>query len=335
MDERAPSLVAIGASAGGVEALKVVVGGLPGDLPAAVAVVLHLPARAESRLPRILSRAGPLPAAQARDGEPLQAGRIYVAPPDCHLLVRDGSCVVARGPHENGVRPAVDVLFRSAAAAFGRRAVAVVLSGARDDGAAGAAAVGRLGGRVIVQDPDEALFPGMPESTLALDHPDAVLPLGEIPGAIAGVVADLSQEAFVSDNPGDEMTLETEYAMLGADALGRAAPPGEPSVFGCPECGGVLWEVEDGEALRFRCRVGHAYSAEGVLEAEGTALEQALWSALRALHERSQLAARLAERTRGRGATRSAERFEDLAREAREQAELIRRVLAGRGAGGG
>ena len=321
MHERARSLVAIGASAGGVEALKTVVEGLPRDLPAAVAVVLHLPATAESRLPLILSQAGALPAERARDGDALRPGHVYVAPPGGHLLVRGGRCVVVRGPHENGVRPSVDVLFRSAAAAFGPRAVAVVLSGARDDGAVGAAGVRRHGGRVIVQDPDEALFPGMPESALALDHPDAVLPLAEVAQGIVRAVADLPREPSVSDNPGDEMSLETDYA-----------PPGLPPTFGCPECGGVLWEVEDGDALRFRCRVGHAYTAQGVLDAEG---EQALWSALRALQERSHLAARLSERTRRRGAARSAARFEDLAREAREQAEAIRRVLAGRGVGGG
>ena len=332
MDERAPSLVAIGASAGGVEALKEVAAGLPRDLPAAVAVVLHLPAGAESRLPRILSRAGPLPAAQARDGEPLRAGHIYTAPPDRHLLVRDGRCVVVRGPHENGVRPAVDVLFRSAAVEYGRRALAVVLTGARDDGAAGAAAVGRRGGTVLVQDPEEALFAGMPESAVKLDHPDAVLPLAEIAGAIAHAAVDLSQEAPVSDNHRDEMRLETDYAMLGADAIGRNGPPGEPSAFACPECGGVLWEVEDDDVLRFRCRVGHAYTAEGVLDAEGDQLEQALWTALRALQERAHLAERVAERTRTRGAARSTHRFEDLAREAREQADVIRRVLARRGA---
>src|SRR5262249_49919901 len=154
--------VVVGASAGGVEALTTVAAGLPRDLPAPVAVVLHVSPRSESRLPQILSRAGPLPALHARDGEPLYPGRIYVAPPDHHLLVQDGRCAVVRGPREHHVRPAIDPLFRSAAARFGRRAVGVILSGARADGVAGAAALSRAGGAVIVQDPRDAAFPEMP-----------------------------------------------------------------------------------------------------------------------------------------------------------------------------
>jgi two-component system chemotaxis response regulator CheB len=297
-------------------------------------VVLHLPAGAESRLARILSRAGPLPAAQARGGEPLVGGTILVAPPDRHLVIRDRQTVVVRGPHENGLRPAIDPLFRSAALAYGPRSVAVVLSGTRDDGVAGASAIGARGGCVFVQDPEDSLFPGLPAETVSRDHPDRVLPLAELANAVATAVQRLSKEVPMSENGRDEMSLETEYATLEPDAIERGAPPGEPSVYACPECGGVLWEVDDAENRRFRCRVGHAYSAEAAMGAQGDSVETALWTALRALQERAQLSEQLAGRVGGAGAKRSQARFEELAREAREQAEVIRRLLAGNGSHG-
>ena len=329
MDEPASSLVVVGASAGGVEALTTLAAGLPEDLDAAVCVVLHLPPGAESRLAHILSRAGPLPAAQARDGETLTPGRILVAPPDRHLAVRDGHALVVRGPHENGLRPSINTLFRSAAVAYRERTVAVVLSGTRDDGVAGASAVGRRSGCVFVQDPADSMFPGMPAETISRDHPDRVLPLDELAGAIARAVQRLSEEVPMSEDGNHEMSLETEYAILDSDALERDSPPGKSSVYSCPDCGGVLWEIEDGDMLRFRCRVGHSYTAEGTVEEQGASVEAALWTALRALQERAQLSERMAQRLAERGATKSHARFTEYAREAREQAELIRRLLTG------
>jgi two-component system chemotaxis response regulator CheB len=331
MDERASTMVVVGASAGGVEALTTLAGGLPADLEAAVCVVLHLPAGADSRLAHILSRAGPLPAVQARGGEELKRGRVYVAPPDRHLMVRGRHVLLGRGAHENGVRPSIDVLFRSAAVTYGRRAVAVVLSGSRDDGVAGASAVGARGGCVMVQSPDDALFPSMPSNTVSRDHPDRVLPLADLAAAVTAAVRHLSEEAPMSENGGQEMSLETEYATLDPGAIDREGPPGEPSAFGCPTCGGVLWELDDPELLRFRCRVGHAFTADGAVEAQGEEVEAALWTALRALQERAQLSERLAARVGSAGASQSRARFEAFAREAREHADVIRRLLAGNG----
>jgi two-component system chemotaxis response regulator CheB len=329
MDEPASTVVVVGASAGGVEALTTLAGGLPEDLDAAICVVLHLSAGSESRLADIISRAGPLPAFQARGGERLESGRIYVARPDRHLLVRGGRVLVVRGPHENGLRPSIDVLFRSAALGYGARTVAVVLSGARDDGVAGASAVGARGGCVFVQDPDDSLFAALPAHTVVRDHPDRVLPLVELAPAISSAVQRLSEEVEVRENEDGEMRLEAEYATLDAHALERDGPPGEPSVYSCPECGGVLWEVDDADLLRFRCRVGHAYSADGVVDGKGESVEVALWTAIRALQERAQLSERLARRVGRAGADRSRRRFEAIAEEARGQAETIRRLLAG------
>ena len=326
MDERPRSLVVVGASAGGVEPLQRVLDALAADLPAAVCVALHVPATG-SRLPEILNRRGKLRATHAVDGEPLLAGRIYVAPPDRHLLVREGTCVVVRGPRENNARPAIDPLFRSAALDFGPASVAVVLSGSRDDGAAGAAAVSAQGGCVIVQDPEEADFPGMPGSTVARDHPDRVLPTAEIAAAIERAVRRLTQEPHVSDNGRDEMSIETSYAQLDDETIERPDQLGVSSAFSCPACGGVLWEIDDG-LHRFRCRVGHAYTAEGVLNEESEEIDKALWAAFRALHERADLSTRTARRSSGS----IAERFESNAREALDQAELIRRILLERDA---
>jgi two-component system chemotaxis response regulator CheB len=329
MDGPARSLVVVGASAGGIEALRALAADLPADLDAAVAVVLHLPAGATSRLPEILERAGALPAKQAQDGDALLPGRIVAAPPDRHLLVRRDRCAVVRGPRENGLRPSIDVLFRSAAASFGPRTVGVILSGARDDGVAGASAVGRRGGCVFVEDPGDASFPDMPLATVSRDRPDRVLPLAELGDAVAAEVTRLSAEEPMRENGSGEMALETEYAILEAGAVGRGGPPGAPSPFACPECGGVLWELDDTQLPRYRCRVGHAYSAESALDGQGAAVENALWAALRALQERASLAERIAERMSRTRSEYSRMRFEELGRDAREQAETIRRVLVG------
>ena len=171
--------------------------------------------------------------------------------------------------------------------------------------------------------------PSMPMATVARDHPDRVVPLAELATTVAAAVRRLSEEVPMSDNGGEEMTLETEYATLDPQLLERDVPPGESSVYSCPACGGVLWELEDADLLRFRCRAGHAYAAESVVADQGETIETALWTALRALQERSQLCERLASRMGARGADRSRERFEALAGEAREQAESIRRLLVG------
>lgn len=201
MDVSASTVVVVGASAGGVEAVTTVAAGLPADLDAAVCVVLHLRATVESHLAEIVSRAGPLPAALGEDREPLLSSRIYVARPDHHLLVEDGRIVVSCDPPENGFRPSIDTLFRSAASAYGPRTIGVVLSGARDDGVAGAKAIGASDGCLFVQSPAEARFGALPASVVARDDPDDVMPLSEIAPAVVAEVARLSAGAPIGENP--------------------------------------------------------------------------------------------------------------------------------------
>ena len=332
-DPRTGSVLAVGASAGGVEALSRLVSDLPADLDAPVFVVLHVSATGISALPSILTRSGPLPAAHATDGERIEAGRIYVAPPDRHLLIEDGVVRVIRGPRENLARPAIDPLFRSAAVANGPRAIAVVLSGARADGTAGADAVSRRGGTVLVQDPGDAEFGEMPRSAIAQDHPDQVLPLERIAPAITEHVRALSEEEEISDDTGDEMSLEARYSALEMDAVERDKAPGDLTPFSCPECGGALWEINQGEFPRFRCRVGHAYETDAVLDDQSNAVDRALWIAFRALLERASMSQRIARRMRkGNGSSATVARFDRMAEEAHAQAAVIRDVLLKRDA---
>jgi two-component system, chemotaxis family, protein-glutamate methylesterase/glutaminase len=335
-DPRPGSVVVIGASAGGVEALTSIAAGLPGDLDAPVLVVLHVPPSSPSALPQILTRAGALSAVHPENGDHLEPGRIYVAPPDVHLIVQDGVARIVRGPRENLARPAIDPLFRSAAVAYGPSVIAVVLSGTRADGAAGANAVSARGGVVIVQDPGEAAFAEMPLKAIAQDHPEYVLPVDRIAGTVVELVekASLSREVEMRDDSPDEIGLETRYSALEIDAVERDGAPGELTPYSCPECGGALWEIRDGELPRYRCRVGHAYAADSVFEDQSNSVDRALWVALRALLERASMSERIARRSRGdgKGSVATAERFERLAEEAHADAAVIRDVLLKRDA---
>jgi two-component system, chemotaxis family, protein-glutamate methylesterase/glutaminase len=319
-------IVTIGASSGGIEALNAIVAALPADLRASLFVVLHVPAQSKSYLPEILSRAGSLPAAHATEGEAILPGRIYVAPPDFHLLLRDGHVRTVRGPRENNHRPAIDPLFRSAARAYGSRAIGVVLSGLLDDGAAGLIAIKRAGGVAIVQDPTDALFPDMPRNALAAVPVDYCIPKVEIPKTIV-TLTNQSLPEEQNKRMTDEMSKETDIVAMSEEAIEDKDKPGTPSVFGCPDCGGVLWELQDDKWLRFRCRVGHAFSAEGLLGSQGQDLDQALWNAFRVLHENAALARRLADRARKNNQRSLVEKFDKRTREAERQAELIRDLL--------
>jgi two-component system chemotaxis response regulator CheB len=280
-------IVVVGASAGGVEALADLATSLPDNLPAAVFVVLHLPATGTSALPEILRRHGPLPAAHVRDGEPIQSGRVYVAPPDHHVVLRTGHVHLSRGPRENGHRPAIDPLFRSAAREYGTRVIGVVLSGTLDDGTAGLLAIKSRGGVAVVQDPEDALYTGMPGNALEhvqVDHVASAASMGKLLASLIANLAEPPPAPALSD-----MQVEVEMEGFSLEAF-EGTHPGRPSGFSCPDCNGVLWQIQDGGLERYRCRVGHAWSPESLLTQQSEALEAALWVALRSPEERAALA---------------------------------------------
>lgn len=317
-------IIVIGASAGGVEALAQLVKDLPDDLPAAVFVVVHFPSGGISLLPQILSRAGPLPALHAGDGESIQPGKIYIAPPNFHLLVRPKQIKLSRGPRENSHRPAIDTLFRSAAQAYRQQVVGVVLTGTLDDGTAGLSVIKSCGGIAIVQDPEEAMFNGMPRSAIANVQVDYVLKLT----GIASCLNELSRDPIegVKLMP-DETEKEAEIVAQNKAALERGEHPGHPSPLTCPDCGGVLWELEDGNLIRFRCHVGHAYSIDSLLAEQANGVEQALWTAVRALEEKAALARRMASQASQQQRFISEARFQEQAEEIHQQASIIRQVI--------
>ncbi|MCT7948814.1 chemotaxis protein CheB [Ancylothrix sp. C2] len=320
-------IIVIGASAGGVEALTKLVRDLPASLPAAIFIVLHLPVTAMSAMPQILNRAGKLKAIELKDKQLIKHGYIYVAPPNYHLLLRRGYIRLSQGPKENNHRPAIDPLFRTAARAYADRVVGVILSGTLDDGSAGLLAVKSRGGLAVVQNPKDALFSGMPANAIKhVENVDYVLPLSEI----AAVLVELAGEEVLGreDEPvSAEMEMECDAAEFDMSIMDSDDNPGVLSNLGCPSCGGTLWEQTNGNLLRFRCRIGHAWSEDSLHAQQGEALEEALWTALRALEESASLSRRMAKRARERNQERMALNYENQAGETQERAKVIRDVL--------
>jgi two-component system chemotaxis response regulator CheB len=313
-------IVVIGASAGGIEALKELVAALPGDLAAAIFVVLHLPPGGTSVLPTILSRAGPLPAEHVHDGVSIATGRIFVAPPDCHLQINDGTAEAITGPKENGHRPAIDALFRSAAHAVGPRAVGVILSGTLDDGTLGLRSIKAHGGVALVQDPASAQHQGMPRSAIDLAAPDRI----GSPTELAGFIVELA------DDDVDNRDLEGAVTAMNArndvaKQTDEKPQPGAATGFTCPECGGAIWRTDEEGLVAFRCRVGHTYAAETFAVEQGRTVEAAVWASLRLIEERVVLMRQLAERFRNQPRTSTS--FVQKADELEEHAVTLRSIV--------
>ncbi|MGY1594734.1 chemotaxis protein CheB [Geodermatophilus sp. SYSU D00708] len=289
-------LVVVGASAGGLGPLQELVAALPPDLPAAVLVVVHLPPSADSRLPRLVSHWGPLPARHAVDGDALAPGTVLVAPPDRHLLVRDSRVRLSRGPRVNRQRPAVDPLFRTAAQSYGPGVVAVVLSGALDDGAVGAASVAAQDGTVLVQDPAEARVSAMPRAALTTVRRARSLAAAALGAAVTDVVCG----PFPSSAPAT--TRERSRSMEGGPTA--VTDLGTPAAVGCPECQGGMYETVPDSTASYTCHVGHTWSAQTLLDAQRQAVEGAIYNAASKLLEMAAVHRRLAELDTGEAGSR-------------------------------
>lgn len=317
-------IVVMGTSAGGMVALKHIVGQLPKELSAAVFIVWHISPASRSILSSELSRVGNLPATDAADGQEYEPGHIYVAPPDQHLLLEKNRIRLTRGPKENRFRPAIDPLFRSAALHFGPRVVGVVLTGSLDDGTAGLWAVKDRGGIAIVQDPGEAQYPSMPKSARQHVDVDYCVPLHEI----APLLSRLSKESAVSEAlaPSNELGVETEVALAESPIRSGLMELGDLTPYTCPECHGALIQLRTGGTLRFRCHTGHAYSIQSLLADLSDSVENTLWSAVRAFEEGAFLMKHMSDHLKKMEKESAAGEFAGRAAEMLRRAEAIRKA---------
>jgi two-component system chemotaxis response regulator CheB len=317
-------IIVIGASAGGVEAVIAVLRQLPADIKASIFVVCHLLPSAKSHLVDAFNTAGPFVAKCAEDGEEIAHGVVYVAPPDRHMLVKPGYVRITRGPRENRWRPAIDPLFRSAAVAYGERVIGIVLTGMLDDGTAGLLAIKRCHGVAIVQDPEEAAFPDMPRTALANVHVDHRLLTSDMGPVIERLVAQsVSRSGTV---PADIQT-EARIAESGYSDEHITDKLGELTPLSCPECSGPLWQHASGQLDHYRCRVGHAYSANSLLSAADEAIEASMWAAVRLFDQRANVLTAMADRDRQAQRFRMVQHHEQLAKEARNHAKILRQLL--------
>lgn len=315
-------IVVIGGSAGAIESLSKLVSHLPAELDAALFVVVHTFPVGESLLPTILGRESRMLAKVPEDGEPIECGRIYVAPRDCHMLLERGRIKLSSGPKESGHRPAIDPLFRSAAHAYGETVVGVVLSGTLDDGSTGLRVIRRHGGTAIVQDPREALFPQMPRNAIDDAQPQHIAPVEEIARLIASHTGKSRKGGEIRPAVDTSMSPNGGQLPIGAEDV-----PGTPTGIACPECHGVIWAAADEEGPEFRCRVGHAYSADALLAAHVESVEGALWAGVRSLQEQASLTKHLARKAARRGDQMSASRLSERSKTAEQQAGMIETML--------
>jgi len=322
------ALTVIGGSAGGVEALTSVVEQLPAEMPDPVLAVIHVPANYRSRLPQILQRHTALDVAHATDGEKLRPRTVRIAPPDHHLLVEDGRVRLSRGPRENRHRPSIDVLFRSAVRWYGGDVTALLLSGGPGDGVGGLSLVKAAGGVTLVQDPAYSFAPALPEDAIENVEPDFVGSAAELGARVAQLADQPAADRTARADEPERLHVEAQGEMAGVEMAGAGW---KPSGFACPDCNGALWELDDGRLIRFRCRVGHMFAAEALVHGQADELEEALWSAINVMEERSELTRRLADRASNNGFDETSRRYRKTSEEMREQAGQIKALLASEG----
>jgi two-component system chemotaxis response regulator CheB len=301
--------VVIGGSAGSIEPLKTIVRHLPADFPASIFITIHVSADSPNMLARLLSRLCLLPVTNPVDQEKIQRGHVYVARPDHHLTIEDGMVRVLRGPRENRHRPAIDPLLRTAAREYGPRVVGVVLSGLRDDGSAGLFAIIQRSGIAIVQDPKDAAWKEMPRHAIEYAEPHYILASNQIASTLIELAGPTKTSSSMKEknsgmrkpngkNGGRKSAPASTGVLQRADVNQHTSyaseGEGTPSVFACPECHGVLWELKSGKINQFRCRVGHSYGSDSLATELSAASEAALWAAVRALEEKAAMQRRVA-----------------------------------------
>jgi len=325
--QRARCLIVIGASAGGIEPLGKIIQGVPADLPAAICAVVHIPPTRDSLIDQVIGRRAQLPTRKAYSGMKLEEGRVYVAPPDRHLWVDDGRLRLLYGPKENGLRPAIDPTFRSAASAYGSSVVGVLLSGMHDDGVVGLRIVREKEGVAIVQDPTEADFPYLPLRALEENEIDHVCKVADMIPLLVQLAHERSQRMVRSKMKPVPIETEKEEVAREKQEFAEGGAPGTATGLTCPDCGGAIWEFDKEGVLQFRCHVGHVYSSDSFVDEQAKTVEMAMWTALRALEEKEMLLKRLASRARDRGAELSVRQFETAAEAVAEKIGLIRRAI--------
>lgn len=323
LDKR--NIIVIGASAGGFDAIARLVAGLPADLDAAIFIVWHMAPELTGILPQVLNRQNTIVASNAIDNEPLLFNRIYVAPPDKHMIIEHGRIRVTRGPKENRFRPAVDPLFRSAAYIYGPRVIGVVLSGALDDGTAGLWIVKNRGGIAIVQEPSDAEVSSMPQHALEAVEVDYQVPIAKMATLLLELCAERVETHEIPDmNENNKIRTEVFIASEDSAPDRGVVLLGTPSRFACPECHGVLSTIKDGNRVRYRCHTGHAYSADSLLTSITGNIEDTIWSAIRGVEESIILLNGLGDQYAEKNLPKGAARYFQKAKEAEERAKLLR-----------
>ncbi|MGE3873588.1 MAG: chemotaxis protein CheB [Parvibaculaceae bacterium] len=317
-------IVGIGTSAGGIDALRFTLSELPADFPAAVLIVTHLPPRFVSSLDSVLGQSATMPTHFAQDGETARHGHVYLAPPDRHLLYDGAELSLGTGARENFSRPSIDPLFRSLAQCCGHRAIGVLMTGTMGDGGSGLHALGACGGVTIVQDPEDAAFPEMPANALRKGAVDHIAALAGIPA----LLKDLVREPRASQREVPEhIHHEVEMAKSGRSTIQVMDHIGHRSALTCPDCNGALWEIEDGNDLRYRCHVGHAFTAELVGIALEDSLSRALAVALRSFEERAEIARNLERQAQARSQHSSVKMWRNRIREIDAEAAIVRDAI--------
>ncbi|HEY4282986.1 MAG TPA: chemotaxis protein CheB [Chthoniobacterales bacterium] len=316
-------IVVIGTSAGGVEALQELAEHLPADYPGTIFIVMHI--GPGSILPEILARVSKIPALNAEHNVRYLPNHIYIAPPNRHLIINDGVMQLDAGARENGSRPSIDPLFRSAARTHRERVAGVILTGTLDDGAAGLYAVKARGGLTIVQDPAGAASPEMPVNAMRHMQVDHCLPLEEI----APLLAKIATEKSAAGEHNGRGMKDARHDLVDPPRHMNSPPPNETQIsLSCPECNGSLYEQKEGDMVHFMCHVGHSFSPESLTVAHKEALERALWTSVRTLNERVTMHRQFLRRNRSAGEDALFKRFEDSVAAAERDVNLLREIIS-------